>query len=145
MIVHQVLPEAVAFRPRLNAASIKVRYGSHALADGARSGDGSAPTDRAESVDTSGGELAGFAVRSPGRPRPRAVTPTARSYALTISRRTPVADSMRRSGHPSRPCATICCCLSGCKTLPILPKDHTSFVDVNVSIASRNGRFSGVH
>jgi len=70
---------------------MNVRYGAHGLADGARSGAGAAGDEGAESVDTSGDEMAGFAARSvdtggeiagfarasPGRPRPRTGIPAA--------------------------------------------------------------------
>src|SRR5882672_12141798 len=46
---------AIAFRPRPSASAISSRYGSQALALGARPGDG-----RVESVDTPS-EIAGFA------------------------------------------------------------------------------------
>ena len=74
---------ATALRPRPMAASMSSRYGAQALALGARVGG--------ESVDTPGGEMAGFgpesvdtpsviagfAVRSLGRPRPRTGMPAA--------------------------------------------------------------------
>src|SRR5436305_6619879 len=51
---------------------------------------------------------------------------------------------MRRSDHPSRPSARICCCLSLSKTL-LMPVTELAFrPDVNVSIATGNGRFSAV-
>ena len=82
---------------------ISSRYGSHALALGARPGCGTgaesvetsalvagfaasesvdtgsemAEFDRPESVDTTGGEIAGFALDSLGRPRPRTGSPAA--------------------------------------------------------------------
>ena len=43
--------------------------------------------------------------------------PAAFRYTLAVSRRTPVAASMRRSGQPSRPNARTCCCLSSPKML----------------------------
>src|SRR4051812_41341242 len=61
-----------------------------------------------------------------------------------VSRRTASACSMRRSDHPSRPSARICCCVSLSKTLLIPAKDYTSIAFVNVSIATGNGRFSAV-
>src|SRR5258706_12325808 len=61
-----------------------------------------------------------------------------------VSRRTASVCSMRRSDHPSRPSARICCCLSLSKTLLIPAKDYTSIAFVNVSIATGNGRFSAV-
>src|SRR6185437_6140788 len=96
------------------------RYGSHALADGARPGCGIATT-APESVDTpalvAGFALsesvdtpplmAGFGGQSRGLP-PAALTatPAARRYPLAVSRRTPISASIRRSDHPSRPSAT---------------------------------------
>ena len=51
---------------------------------------------------------------------------------------------MRRSDHPSRPRARICCCLVSSKTL-LMPATELAFrPDVNVSIATGNGRFSAV-
>src|SRR6266436_774318 len=61
-----------------------------------------------------------------------------------VSRRTASACSMRRSDHPSRPSARICCCLVSSKTL-LMPATELAFrPDVNVSIATGNGRFSAV-
>jgi hypothetical protein len=78
----------MALRPRLSASVISSRYGSHALALGARPGrgTGAASVDTSsemasfagpESVDTGGGEIAGFALDSLGRPRPRTGIPAA--------------------------------------------------------------------
>ena len=78
---------AIALRPRPSASAISSRYGSHALALGARLGRGSG----AESVDTSAlvvgfappesvdtsPEIAGFAFDSLGRPRLRTAMPAA--------------------------------------------------------------------
>jgi hypothetical protein len=83
------------------------------------------------SVDTPS-EMAGFE-ESGGRPRPRTLTPAAFRYALAVSRRTPVACSMRLSDHPSRPSATTCCLLSSLKTLLIPAQEHDSRAFVNVS------------
>jgi len=82
----------------------------------------------AGSVDT---PLAGFAggLRRRGS---RIAIPAAWRYALAVSRRMPVACSMRRSGHPSRPRARICCFLSSPKMLAILAGDHRSRRRVNV-------------
>ncbi len=86
-----------------------------------------------ESVDTSA-VVAGFGGHTPGRPpRPRTAIPAAFRYALAVSRRTPVACSMRRSDHPSRPSASTCCFLSSLKTLLIPAMDH-------VPIASSTSR-----
>ena len=72
---------AMALRPRANASAISSRYGSHALALGARPGrpaagsvdtsDEMAGFEGPGSVDTSGGEMAGFDFDSLGRPGPR--------------------------------------------------------------------------
>jgi hypothetical protein len=92
----------MAFRPRPRASAISSRYGSQALALGARAGEegrlGSVDTssemagfDRPESVDTSGvvagfarpgsvdtpAEIAGFDFASLGRPRLRTAMPAA--------------------------------------------------------------------
>lgn len=50
-------------------------------------------------------------------PGPRIAIPTAFTYPLAVSRRTPVASSIRRSDHPSRPNANTCCFFSSLKTL----------------------------
>src|SRR4029453_10142744 len=150
----------MAFRPRSRASSISSRYGSQALAvgarlargghgEGARSPGGSA----ARSVDTS---LAGFA-RSVDtglaafgggrrwRGSPLAI-PAALRYALAVSRRTPVACSMRRSGHPSRPRARTWCFFSSPKRLAIPAGEHSPGRRVNVlGCRYLTGRFSGVH
>src|SRR5665213_948939 len=61
-----------------------------------------------------------------------------------VSRRTVSACSMRRSDHPRRPSARICCCVVSSKTL-LMPVTELAFCpDVNVSIATGNGRFSAV-
>ena len=65
-----------------------------------------------ESVVTS---MAGFAVRT--QPGARTWMPVAFRYPLAVSRRTPVACSMRRKDQPSRPKAIICCRLSSLNTL----------------------------
>jgi hypothetical protein len=51
---------------------------------------------------------------------------------------------MRRSDHPIRPRARICCCLLSSKTLLMSATEHAFLADVNVSIATANGRFSAV-
>ena len=58
--------------------------------------------------------------------------PSALRYVLAVSRRTPVAASIRRRLHPSRPSVSTCCCLSSVKTLPIPAKDHLDPRLVNV-------------
>ena len=78
---------AIALRPRPSASVISSRYGSHALALGARPGRATgaesvdtsalvAGFEASESVDTSS-EIAGFGFDSLGRPRPRTRMPAA--------------------------------------------------------------------
>src|SRR5437773_5916097 len=52
---------------------------------------------------------------------------------------------MRRSDHPSCPSARICCCLVSSKTLLMSATELAFRADVNVSIATGNGRVSAVH
>src|SRR5215213_1956721 len=66
-----------------------------------------------ESVNTS---MAGFAAR-PQLPGWRTLIPAAFKYALAVSRRTPMACSMRRKDQPSPPKAITCCRLSSLNTL----------------------------
>ncbi len=78
---------ATAFRPRPSAATISSRYGSQALALGARAGAargtavgttlGMTRGTTGRSVETPVG-MAAFAGASPGRPRPRTSRPAAR-------------------------------------------------------------------
>ena len=94
---------AMALRPRPSASAISSRYGSHALALGARPGrrsgaesvdtsalvaafasptSGDTASDMAgftpsQSVDTEAVEMAGFARDAPRRPRPGTTMPTA--------------------------------------------------------------------
>src|SRR4051812_33762873 len=113
---------AMALRPRPTARSMISRYGSHALAAGARPGGGHAAAVAIESVDTTS-PLAGVD-GSASVDGPRAVAgfdggPTcrgaliaieaARRYALAVSRRMPVAASIFLSDQPSRPSASTCC------------------------------------
>jgi hypothetical protein len=123
------------------------RYGSHALAAGARPGRSSdAASGDAKSVvdplagfaDADAGSvvdpLAGFAdadadagsVVDPlaglgGRlvRGGRTAIPAAFRYELAVSRRTPVASSIRRSDHFSCPSARTCCFLSSLKTFTL--------------------------
>jgi hypothetical protein len=54
--------------------------------------------------------LAGFAgIRFPQKRGSRTTMPAAFRQALAVSRRAPVACSMRRKGHPSFPSAMTCC------------------------------------
>src|SRR5438094_4530874 len=119
---------AIALRPRPSASTITSRCGSQALACGLRPGRGGQGAG-AESVDTSlagfaGGSvdtpLAGFGTgRRPQPPGDRTAIPAAFKYALAVSRRTPVASSIRRSGHPSRPSTSTSCRFASLKTLAI--------------------------
>ena len=77
------------------------------------------PLVGSESVVTS---MAGFAVRT--QPGARTWMPAAFKYPLAVSRRTPVACSMRRKDQPSRPKAIICCRLSSLNTL-LMPREAT--------------------
>src|SRR4051812_26542901 len=94
------------------------RYGSHALAAGARLGHARAESvdtpsrlagfeagSPSESVDTPS-RLAGFGVAGAWRARgARTAIPAALRYALAVSRRTPVAFSISRRLQPSPPSA----------------------------------------
>jgi hypothetical protein len=82
----------------------------------------------AESVITC---MAGFAFR-PQPPGRRTLMPAAFRYALAVSRRTPVACSIRRKDQPSRPKASICCRLSSLNTLLMAPEATLPRSDVNV-------------
>ena len=88
------------------------RYGSQLLSVVAAGCGFVADLLRPESVVTS---MAGFAVRF--QPGARTWMPAALRYALAVSRRTPVACSMRRKDQPSLPKAIICCRLSSLNTL----------------------------
>ena len=89
--------------------------------------------DPRESVDTPS-VVAGFG-HTPGRPpRARTATPAAFRYPLAVSRRTPVACSIRLSDQPSRPKASTCCFLSSAKTLLIPAVDHVTHRLVNVPV-----------
>jgi hypothetical protein len=66
--------------------------------------------------------MAGFVVRT--QPGARTWMPAAFRYPLAVSRRTPVACSMRRKDQPSRPKAIICCRLSSLNTL-LMPREAT--------------------
>ena len=94
------------------------RYGSAELAETALSvgidNSASAGFPASGSVVTS---LAGFAAHRPQPPGGRTAIPAALRYPLAVSRRTPVAASIRRSAHPSRPNATTCSLFSMLKTL----------------------------
>lgn len=95
-----------------------------------------------DSVDTS---LAGFEIRR--RPQPRGgriAIPAALKYALAVSRRMPVASSIRRSGHPRRPRARTCCRFSSLKTLAIPATGPQSPSPAQRPSRSPIGRFSGV-
>lgn len=77
------------------------------------------------------------------RPRPRTATPAAFRYALAVSRRTPVAASMRRSDHPSRPNPNTCCCLPGSKTFPMAMERGTTPCSPSTSRALQAQEMAG--
>src|SRR5439155_25092148 len=129
---------AMAFRPWLSPSSIVSRYGSQALAEGfgwGRCRGGFSVKDLLKSVVTpaslAGFEsaesvitpLAGFDDRRPHPPGGRTAIPDAFRYAPAVSRRTPVACSMRRSVQPSFPSAITCCFFSSFKTL-LMPTER---------------------
>src|SRR6266700_4258011 len=136
---------AMALRPRPTARSMISRYGSHALAAGARPGGGHAVIAAVESVDTTS-LLAGFdaseSVDTPpavagfdGGPICRGALmaiEAARKYALAVSRRIPVAASIFLSDQPSRPSASTCCFFSSLKTLAIPARELAPIAFVNV-------------
>src|SRR5713226_2488221 len=118
------------------------RYGSQALATRSRllvggeiGGPKSVVTSLAgfESAGSVVTSLAGFAgARRPQAPGGRTPIPAALRYAPAVSRRTPVACSMRRKGHPSFPSAMTCCFFSSLKTL-LMPTEPTRApIGVNV-------------
>jgi hypothetical protein len=87
MVVDQVLPDGDGVAPTASASAMISRYGSQALALGARPGGGGCPGSvdtpsrviagfAPKSVDTSS-EMAGFAFDSLGRPRLRTAMPAA--------------------------------------------------------------------
>ena len=144
----------MALRPRASAAAISSRYGSQALAAGLRPGArrrarsrstpllaGFAAAAAAESVDTLDWPVLAAARGCRGG---RTAMPAAFKYALAVSRRTPVASSMRRSDQPSRPSAITCCRFSALKTLAIPAVGAQPTACVNVSTPAPLGRFSGV-
>ena len=86
----------------------------------------------AESVDTPG-VIAGFGwAFALAGPAPRTGIPAAFRYSLTVSRRTPVARSIRRSGQPSRPSAQNLLLFVSSKTLLMPARNYTSLAGVNV-------------
>ena len=109
------------FRPDLRARAPDEE--PDGLARGAERGWGGwvAAQAASESVDTAavvagfGGSGGGQTVGRP--PVRRTGIPAAFKYALAVSRRTPVACSIRRSDQPSRPSARTCCCVCSLKTL----------------------------
>src|SRR4051812_10695314 len=136
---------AMALRPRPTALSMISRYGSHALAAGARPGGGHDVAAAPESVDTPS-LLAGLgdseSVDTPpavagfdGGPICRGALiaiEAARRYALAVSRRMPVAPSIFLSDQPSRPSASTCCFFSSLKTLAIPARELPPVAFVNV-------------
>jgi hypothetical protein len=89
-----------------------------------------------ESVVTSMAGFDGFRRPHPGI---HTTTPAARRYALAVSRRTPVACSIRRTLHPSFPSAMTCCCFSVLKTLLMSTEPIRPCVVVNVPSAAMAG------
>jgi hypothetical protein len=130
---------AMAFRPRPSPCSSSSRHGSQALVTRSRLPVGS-EIGGPKSVVTS---LAGFAgARRPQPPGVRTPIPAALRQAPAVSRRTPVACSLRRSGHPSFPSAITCCFFSSLKTLLMLTEAIGPLVRVNFP-GFIVGRFSG--
>jgi hypothetical protein len=123
------------------------RYGSHALAAGARPGGGHAVFAAAQSVDTTS-MLAGFYGSEPVDTPPAVAgfdgSPTcccrgalmaieaARRYAPAVSRRIPVAASIFLSDQPSRPSASTCCFFSSLKMLAIPARELAPIAFVNI-------------
>src|SRR5258705_1583675 len=117
----------IALRPRSTASTITSSNGAHALA---RPGVPRAATDSESVIASLAGfgsgrfsesviaSLAGFG--RPHRPGARTATPAALKYAPAVSRRTPVASSIRRKLQPRRPNTSTCFCFSSLKTLAIL-------------------------
>ena len=145
---------AIALRPRSSARSISSRYGSHALALGARPGRGAAVSWWSVLADPSRwtprrklpvltrqsrwtfGVVAGFGGQTRGRPpRRRMGMPAAFRYSLAVSRRMPVASSMRRNDQPSRPSAMTSCPRSRRCSCPARHHVHSSGVNVSVAYA----------
>jgi hypothetical protein len=133
VLVDQVLPyrhrvSAAADRggSRRIAAARRARYGTHtfSVCDGPIGGR------RATAA-----VVAGLGVgRCAGRPpHPRIATSAVLRWPLTVSRRTPVMLSMRRSDQPSRPNAITCCCLVSSKTLLMAINPHRGPTAVNAS------------
>ncbi len=102
------------------------------------------PTSAQESGVTCSAGLAGFGTPgsmvtwftgSAGSNRPRGsrkATPASFKYAEIVSRRTSTSRSIRRSDHPSRPKAMICCFFSSLKTLLTVTEDSVLTSAFNV-------------
>ena len=146
---------AITFRPSRSPCSMISRYGSHALAVGAR------PTFCTAGSVITCPVMAGFssgesAITSPvmaglapepvdaghggqleaSPPRRRTGMPAACKYSPAVSRRTWISRSIRRSDHPSRPSANICSRFSSPKTLAIPAVGPHGPLRVNVSAPS---------
>jgi len=78
-------------------------------------------------------------------PRRRTATPAALRYPLIVSRRTPVAASMHRSDHPSRPSAITCCCVVSFKMLLMAGNSPLGTSRRAKPQLACGGWFSGVH
>jgi len=122
----------MALRPRDRPASISSRYGSLLLtADAGVAGVAPEPVATSPSWAALAGSgpvvtsLAGFAFRRPP-PGARMTIPAAFRYPAAVSRRTPVAASIRRSAQPSWPSAMTCFFFSSFKTLLTLTEGNSS-------------------
>ena len=119
---------------------MRSRYGSHALACGARVGAGSVDTPLAEIAAFDGGpvdtshEMAAWASPSLGRPRLRTGSWAARRYPVTVARSMRTAAATRLTDQPKWPRAKTCCCFVGSKTLLIWARNPRSTALVNVSV-----------
>src|SRR5665213_3953185 len=125
----------MALRPSDRAASMSSRYGSLVLAVALGSGGFGSPEPVVTSFQLAGFDAAGSVVTSLAgfesagglrRPQPPGFPtgmPAAFKYPAAVSRRTPVAFSIRRSAQPSWPSAMTCFFFSSFKTLLTLTED----------------------
>src|ERR1700688_4343202 len=128
----------MAFRPCDRAASMSSRQGSLVLAT-APLAVSNAPEPVVTAPALAGfadsgpvvTSLAGFAFLRPQPPGARMEMPAAFRYPAAVSRRTPVANSIRRSAQPSWPSAMTCFFFSSFKTLLTLT-EGIPHVRVNV-------------
>src|SRR5580693_9872991 len=128
----------MALRPCDSATSMSSRQGSLALAAGLLEVFGSTePVVTSPALAGFAGSrpvvtsLAGFVFLRPQPPGARMEMPAAFRYPAAVSRRTPVASSIRRSAQPSWPSAMICFFFSSFKTLLTLT-EGIPHVRVNV-------------